>query len=98
MHALTKMLESTTIIASALNSTTFSPSAVKYILRKQDFWKSLLADPSEDGACLDLYTQKGGVGPNVTGGDFTAGEIVHLISKVTYNNVRYKINWLHLRF
>jgi len=25
MHALTKMLESTTIIASALNSTTFSP-------------------------------------------------------------------------
>ena len=50
------------------------------------FWKSMLADPSDDGACLDLYTQRGGVGPNVAGGDFTAGEMVHLISKVTYNN------------
>ncbi len=50
------------------------------------FWRSTLTDPSDDGAFLDLYTQKGGVGPNAAGGYFAAGEMVHLISKVTYNN------------
>ena len=50
------------------------------------FWKSTLTDPSDDGGRLDLYTQKGGVGLNMAGGDFMAGEMVHLISKVTYNN------------
>jgi hypothetical protein len=50
------------------------------------FWKSMLADPSVNGGCLDLYTQKGGVGCNQSGGDFVVGEVVHLISKVTYNN------------
>jgi len=35
---------------------------------------------------LDLYTQKGGVGLSQIGGNFRAGEVVHLISKVTYNN------------
>jgi hypothetical protein len=50
------------------------------------FWKSTLTDPSVNGGCLDLYTQKGGVGLSQIGGNFRAGEVVHLISKVTYNN------------
>ena len=43
-------------------------------------------DPPLGGRLLDLYTQKGGKGPNEPGGEFVAGEMVYLISRVTYND------------
>jgi len=50
------------------------------------FWKSMQPDPPLGGRLLDLYTQKGGKGPNEPGGEFVAGEMVYLISRVTYND------------
>jgi len=50
------------------------------------FWRSLQPDPPEEDRLLDLYTQKAGVGPNEPGGEFVTGEIVHLVSRVTYNS------------
>lgn len=35
---------------------------------------------------VDVYTQRGGVGPNATGGEFAAGEQVILTAIATYNN------------
>jgi len=43
-------------------------------------------DPPLGGRLLDLYTQKGGKGPNEPGGEFVAGEMVYLISRVTYDD------------
>lgn len=37
------------------------------------------------GRVVDVYTQRGGVGPNVNGGDFAAGEQVILNAVATYN-------------
>lgn len=39
-----------------------------------------------EGRSLDLYTQKGGEGPDGQGGEFMTGEMVYLISQVTYND------------
>jgi hypothetical protein len=50
------------------------------------FWKSMQPDPPVDGRSLDLYTQRGGEGPDKPGGEFMIGEEVHLISQVKYNN------------
>jgi PKD repeat protein len=50
------------------------------------FLKSTQTDPSVDGRSLDLYTQKGGEGPNEPGGEFVVGERVNLTSRVTYND------------
>lgn len=50
------------------------------------FWKSMQPDPPVEGALLDLYTPKAGVGPNEPGGEFMTGEMVHLFSRVEYNN------------
>jgi len=50
------------------------------------FWRSIGPDPPADGGVVDLYTQKSGIGPNEPGGEFMAGEIVQLTSRVTYNN------------
>jgi hypothetical protein len=49
------------------------------------FWKSIQPDPPT-GAALDIYTQKGGVGPNQPGGEFIVDEIVNLTARVTYND------------
>lgn len=37
------------------------------------------------GKVIDVYTQRGGVGPDVSGGDFAAGEQVILNAVATYN-------------
>jgi len=57
------------------------------------FWKSVAPDPPAEGRVIDLYTQKGGKGPNEPGGDFVAGELVYLVSQVTYdgNPVQQKL-------
>lgn len=48
------------------------------------FWKSIVEDPSV-GPYLDEFSQRAGRGPNVLGGIFNFGEIVNLMSAVTYN-------------
>jgi hypothetical protein len=50
------------------------------------FWKSTLPDPPIEGRLLDVYTQRGGIGPGQLGGEFVAGEEVNLISLVSYND------------
>ncbi len=50
------------------------------------FWISMQPDPPVEGRLLDIYTQKGGEGSNEPGGEFACGEIVYLISRVTYNS------------
>lgn len=49
------------------------------------FWKSMRPDPPTEGRFLDLYTQRDGVGLNVSGGEFLCGEEVYLSSLVTYS-------------
>jgi hypothetical protein len=46
---------------------------------------------SEEGLSIDLYTQKGGKGPDEPSGGFRGDELVHLIALVTYygNPVEY---------
>jgi len=57
------------------------------------FWKSVAPDPAAEGRVIDLYTQKGGKGPNEPGGDFMADDLVYLVSQVTYdgNPVQQKL-------
>jgi hypothetical protein len=43
-------------------------------------------DPSQTGKTIDVFTQRGGVGPNISGGEFAAGEDVILTAIATYNN------------
>jgi len=50
------------------------------------FWKSIQPDAPVDGRSIDLYTQKGGQGSDEPDGEFMCGELVHLISLVTYNS------------
>jgi hypothetical protein len=50
------------------------------------FWKSIQEDPPQEGRLLDLYTQKSGKGLGEPGGTFMTGEMVYLVSLVTYNN------------
>jgi hypothetical protein len=50
------------------------------------FWKSLQPDPPVQGGLLDLFTQRGGVGPSEPDGVFYEGEMVELYSNVTYNS------------
>ena len=49
------------------------------------FWKTVLDDPSEIGLMLDLTTQRGGAGPNITDGTYILGEVVDLTGYLTYN-------------
>lgn len=49
------------------------------------FWKSLQPDPPVQGGLLDLFTQKGGVGPSEPDGVYCEGAMVELYSNVTYN-------------
>jgi len=49
------------------------------------FWKSLQPDPPVQGGLLDLFTQRGGVGPSEPDGVYCEGEMVELYSNVTYN-------------
>jgi hypothetical protein len=57
------------------------------------FWKYAGSTPVELGRSLDLFTQKGGVGPDTPGGEFVIGVEVAMISRVTYNNdpVQHKL-------
>jgi PKD repeat protein len=50
------------------------------------FLKSTHGDPPVEGRSLDLYTPKGGIGPNEPDGRYIFGETVTLISRVTYNS------------
>jgi len=49
------------------------------------FWRSMQPDPPIGERLLDLYTQKGGEGPDEPSGYFVTFELVHLTSNVTYN-------------
>jgi hypothetical protein len=49
------------------------------------FWKSMQPDPPVGGRLLDLYTNKGGIGPDEPGGFFVTNELVYLFSSVMYN-------------
>ena len=73
-------LEQTLLLNSALNPIAHDLVGAVY------FWKSMQPDPPPGGRLLDLYTQKGGKGPDEPGGEFVAGEMVYLISRVTYND------------
>ena len=48
-------------------------------------WKVITVIPQPDGAAIDLYTQKGGQGPNQPDGAFALGEMVILTALLTYN-------------
>lgn len=50
------------------------------------FWKSMQPDPPMEGRALDIYTHEGGIGPDEPGGQFMMGELMQLISRVTYND------------
>jgi hypothetical protein len=50
------------------------------------FWRSMTPDPPTDGRLVDVYTQKGGKGLDELGGNFACGEIVYLVSNVTYDD------------
>ena len=50
------------------------------------FWKSLQPDPPVQGALLDVFTQKGGIGRDAPGGFFVPNEEVEISSYATYNN------------
>jgi len=50
------------------------------------FWRYMEPDPPVEGRLLDVYTQKGGEGPDRSGGKFEKGEMVYLTCQVTYNN------------
>jgi hypothetical protein len=73
-------LQKTLLLNSALTPIAHNSVGAIY------FWKSIMPDPPEEGLSLDLYTQKGGEGPNISGGEFIIGEVVYLTSRVTYNN------------
>jgi len=49
------------------------------------FWNAIEPDPPIDGRLLDLYTQRGGIGPGQPGGTFSGGMEVDLTAQVTYN-------------
>jgi hypothetical protein len=50
------------------------------------FWKYMpLPPPPSTPRLVDLYTQRGGIGPNAYGGDFAAGTMVFLSALATYN-------------
>lgn len=51
------------------------------------FWESIKTDPPGEERLIDVYTHRGGVGPNMSGGEFQCGEEVHLISVVTYSGL-----------
>ena len=55
---------------------------------------SIAYEVSGEGRSLDLYTQKGGEGPGEPGGEFFIGEIVRLISRVTYNGDPVANKWV----
>jgi hypothetical protein len=43
-------------------------------------------DPPAEGRLLDIYTQKGGGGPDQSGGEFEICEMVYLTCRVSYND------------
>lgn len=73
-------LEQTLLLNSALNPIAHDLVGAVY------FWHSMLPDPPPGGRLLDVYTPKGGEGPNEPGGEFVAGEMMYLVSRVTYND------------
>jgi len=73
-------LQQTLLLNSALIPITHDSVGAVY------FWKSTLLDPPLEGLVFDLYTQKGGQGPDVPGGEFIIGEMVNLTAQVMYNN------------
>jgi hypothetical protein len=50
------------------------------------FWRSMEPDPPAEGRLLDIYTQKGGGGPDQSGGEFEICEMVYLTCRVSYND------------
>ena len=52
---------------------------------KDTTWKVITVIPQPDGAAIDLYTQKGGQGPNEPDGAFALGEMVILTALLTCN-------------
>jgi hypothetical protein len=73
-------IQNALLLDSASNSIIYDSVSAVY------FWRSMRPDPPAGGPALDVYTQKGGIGPDEPGGQFVAGELVYLISQVTYNN------------
>ena len=73
-------LQQTLLLNPSLTPITHDTAGAVY------FWKTLQPDPPSGGRLLDLYTQKGGIGPNEPGGDFVLNETVHLISRATYDD------------
>lgn len=73
-------LKQTLLLNSELISITHDTNGAVF------FWKSMQRDPPLEGRLLDLYTQKGGEGLGEPGGTFMLGEMLYLISRVTYNN------------
>jgi len=56
------------------------------VLNAMVFWKYMpLPPPPSTPRLVDLYTQRGGIGPNAYGGDFAAGTMVFLSALATYN-------------
>ena len=72
--------QQTSLLDSASNPIIHDVGAAVY------FWKLIQPDPPTQGRSIDLYTQKGGVGQNVPGGEFMISELVRLTSQVTYND------------
>jgi PKD repeat protein len=73
-------IQNALLLDSASNSIIYDSVGAVY------FWRSMRPDPPVGGRALDVYTQKGGIGPDEPGGQFVTGELVYLISRVTYNN------------
>jgi hypothetical protein len=71
--------QQTMLLDSASNQITHDVTAAVY------FWKAIQSDPPTQGRSLDLYTQKGGLGPDAPGGEFMVSELVRLMSLAMYN-------------
>jgi hypothetical protein len=50
------------------------------------FWQTIQPDPLQEERLVDLFTQKGGAGQDVSGGMFILNDLVHLTAYVTYND------------
>ena len=83
-------LEQILIVDSAGNIIPYNSLGALY------FWQSIQPDPPLQGRLVDLYTQRGGIGPNALGGEFMAGETVDLLAEATYNN--YPVQVLSVAF
>jgi hypothetical protein len=73
-------LDKTLLLDSALNPIVHDSVGAVY------FWRSMEPDPPVGGRSLDIFTQKGGGGPDQSGGEFKIDEKVYLTCRVTYND------------